>query len=134
MTVANVPTLRTMLETGQPLAVPDTELDTRWTLFPELLWVRSYAGAPIRTKEGAIGFLQVSNARPNFYTQIHAERLQAVQEPPELGVELRGLPVVERVAKLVADGAAFLLVASLPFAPMRARMGRVGNNSGKNRP
>ncbi len=87
MTVAKVPTLRTMLETGQPLAISDTERDTRWTSFPELLWVRSYAGAPIRIKEGAIGFLQVTSACPHFYTQIHAERLQAFADQAAIAIE-----------------------------------------------
>ena len=86
MTVTEVPTLRTILETGQPVAIPDTLLDTRWIIFPELEWVRSYAGAPIRTTEGVIGFLQVASAQPGFFSMVHAERLQAFADQAAIAI------------------------------------------------
>lgn len=84
--VNDTPTLRAMLETGRPLAVPDTAQDARWTFFPELQWIRSYAGAPIRTTEGVIGFLQVSSVQPNFYTAIHAEWLQSFADQAAIAI------------------------------------------------
>ncbi len=86
MVVAEVPTLRTILETGQPLVIPDILLDARWIDIPELRWVRSYAGAPIRTKEGVIGFLQVTSARPAFFAPVHAERLQAFADQAAIAI------------------------------------------------
>jgi PAS domain S-box-containing protein len=86
MTVSEVPTLRTIFETGQPVAIPDTLLDTRWIIFPELEWVRSYAGAPIHTTEGVIGFLQVASAQPGFFSMVHAERLQAFADQAAIAI------------------------------------------------
>jgi PAS domain S-box-containing protein len=86
LVVAEAPTLRFILETGQPLVIPNTLRDTRWIMFPELEWVRSYAGAPIQTKEGVIGFLQIASRVPDFFTPVHAERLQAFADQAAIAI------------------------------------------------
>lgn len=87
LVVAETPTLRLIQETGQPLVIPNTAQDARWIDFPETRWARSYAGAPIRTKEGIIGFLQVTSAVPDFFTPVHAERLQAFADQAAIAME-----------------------------------------------
>jgi signal transduction histidine kinase len=79
-------TLRTILETGRPLVIPDTRGDARWTEIPDLEWVCSYAGAPIRTAGGMIGFLQVTSAQPDFFGPVHAERLQAFADQVAIAI------------------------------------------------
>ncbi len=86
LTVADVPTLRTIYETSQPVAITDTRQAPQWLIFPELAWVQSYAGAPIRTTEGVIGFLQVTSAQPGFFTPLHAARLQAFADQAAIAI------------------------------------------------
>jgi signal transduction histidine kinase len=86
MTVAEVPTLRAILETGQPITIPDTFKSVDWIIYPELAWVRSYAGAPIRTTDGVIGLLQVASAQPDFFAPVHGERLQAVADQAAIAI------------------------------------------------
>ena len=75
--LADLPNLRHMAETGQPLTISDTRTAPDWVDIPETRWIRSYAGAPICLKKEVVGFLNLSSARPGFFTQVHAKRLQA---------------------------------------------------------
>ena len=49
-------------------------------------WVRSYAGAPIRTAGGVVGFLQVTSGLPDFFAPVHAERLQAFADQVAIAI------------------------------------------------
>jgi two-component system phosphate regulon sensor histidine kinase PhoR len=72
--------LREMIQSGQPIAIPDTRAYSGWITFPKTRWVRSYAGAPVRLAGQTIGFVEVDSATPDFYTPAHAERLQALAD------------------------------------------------------
>jgi GAF domain-containing protein len=85
--VTKVPSLRRMMETGRPLAIPDTEAYPGWGDLPEARWVRSYAGAPIWKRGRLIGFINLDSATPGFYTPIHAERLQAFSDQAAIAIE-----------------------------------------------
>ncbi len=74
--IADIPNLGQMIETGQPVVVADTQADPNWLRRTEMGW-RSYVGAPIRAQGRVIGFLNVSSAAPGFFTPAHAERLRA---------------------------------------------------------
>lgn len=70
-------TLRTMIETRRALVIADTEALDGWVTPAEKGWVRSYAGAPIIKDDEVIGFLNLDASTPNFFTRMHAERLEA---------------------------------------------------------
>jgi PAS domain S-box-containing protein len=72
--------LREMIQSGQPIAIPDTRAYSGWITFPKTRWVRSYAGAPVRLAGQTIGFVEVDSVTPDFYTPAHAERLQALAD------------------------------------------------------
>jgi PAS domain S-box-containing protein len=74
--IADIPNLRQMIETGQPIVVTDTQADPHWLRRSKVGW-RSYVGAPVRVQGRVIGFLNVSSATPGFFTPTHAERLRA---------------------------------------------------------
>ena len=78
--------LKIMLETGRPLAISDTVQSQVWKSSLETRWVRSYAGAPIRLKGKVIGFLNLDVDIPNYYTQSHAERLQAFADQAGIAI------------------------------------------------
>ncbi|MCX6030097.1 MAG: PAS domain S-box protein [Chloroflexi bacterium] len=85
--VDTVVNLRTMAETGRPLAIPDTRSYPGWLDWPQTRWVRSNASAPIKIKEWVIGFLGLDSAQPGFFTQVHAERLQAFADEAAVAIE-----------------------------------------------
>ncbi|MEJ2209318.1 MAG: PAS domain S-box protein [Anaerolineae bacterium] len=78
--------LRHMLETGQPLVVPDTGAYPGWLSIPETSWVRSHASSPIRARDRIIGFLNVNSATPGFFSQAHGDRLSAFADQASLAL------------------------------------------------
>jgi signal transduction histidine kinase len=87
LSIAELPTLRRMVETGRPLIVPDVQTQPAWMDFSEARWVHSYAGVPIRIKEQIIGFLHLDSATPGFFSPVQAERLQAFADQAAVAVE-----------------------------------------------
>jgi diguanylate cyclase (GGDEF)-like protein len=87
LVVKDVPNLKTMVETGQPLVLPDLRAYKGWVDRPESRWVRSYAGAPIRSRGETIGFLHLESTTVNFFTPTHAEHLQAFADQAAIALE-----------------------------------------------
>ena len=117
--VIDVPNLRRMAETGQPMAIPDTHADPQWLNLPVTRWIRSYAAAPIRIKGQVIGFLNLDSATPNFYSQAHAERLRAFADQAAIAIENASLFAeaqsrTERVQVLNQIGQALASILGLP--------------------
>ena len=101
--IAETPSLRWMAETGRSLAVSDTRADVRWTQIPETEWIRSYAGAPIRIRGQAAGFLNLDSLTPGFFTSEHAERLQVFADQAASAIEnARLFGDVQRYARQAA--------------------------------
>ncbi len=69
------PLFRDILETKQPLVIPDTQKDARWINRPGLEWQRSHVTAPICARDSVIGFLSMYSATAGLYSPIHAKRL-----------------------------------------------------------
>jgi GAF domain-containing protein len=85
--VREVPTLRRMMETGRPLAIPDVWAYPNWTGLTEVNWVRSYAGTPIKKKGRLIGFINLYSAASGFFSSGHAERLRAFTDQAGIAIE-----------------------------------------------
>jgi PAS domain S-box-containing protein len=84
--VEDTPTLYRMQQTGKPVIISDTHVDPDWVSLPEVKWIRSYMGAPIRTRDEVIGFLNVDSATPGFFTPAHAARLRAFADQASLAL------------------------------------------------
>jgi diguanylate cyclase (GGDEF)-like protein/PAS domain S-box-containing protein len=74
--VTNVPHLREIVETTQPVIVPDTEAVPDWSQTSCAVWARSYAGIPIEYMGVVVGFINLFSATEGFFTSAHTERLQ----------------------------------------------------------
>ena len=85
--LADMPTFQQMLNTGQSCLIGDTQQYLDWTYMPEVSWVRSYLGAPIRAYDHIIGFLNLDSDVPNAFTPVHAERLRAFADQAAIAVE-----------------------------------------------
>jgi len=77
--LGNTPLLQQIVETRQPLFVPDIRQEPRWRVpsswgeRPQF-W-RSWAGAPVIARGEVIGFVNADSAEPGTYTERHAELL-----------------------------------------------------------
>lgn len=78
--VDETPSLARMVETGQPVVIPDVRVDPNWLPYDVVAWVRSYAGIPIRVSGKVVGFINLNSRKKNFYHAGHAARLAAIAE------------------------------------------------------
>jgi len=85
--VEDFDTFRSMVETGEPVVVPDIADSAAWRGHDELPWRRSYVGAPIRLRGEVIGFLNVASETPGFYSAEQAQRLQAFADHAAVALE-----------------------------------------------
>jgi PAS domain S-box-containing protein len=85
--LADFANLRQMLETGRPKLIADTQQYADWVSLPETAWIRSNVAAPIRTKGQTLGFLRLDSAKPGFFTETHAARLQAFADQAAVAIE-----------------------------------------------
>lgn len=108
--VEQVPELYQMAVSGQPMVIPT--LDNAWyeNKPAALRRFRSYTGAPIRLKGKTIGFLHLSSVTPNFFTVVHAERLQAFADQAAIALQnaqlhekAQALAVLEERQRLARD-------------------------------
>lgn len=98
--VDDTPNLRQMVETGQPLIIPDTHTYPGWMKFVQEEWLRSYAGAPIYFQGEIKGFINLLSGVPGFFTLIHAERLQAFAE--QAAIAIHNAQLYEQAQELAA--------------------------------
>jgi PAS domain S-box-containing protein/putative nucleotidyltransferase with HDIG domain len=76
-----------MLDTRQPVVVPDTREFPGWHKFPETGWIRSHVAAPIVVKGNVIGFINLDSDQPGFFTPADGARLQAFAEQAAVALE-----------------------------------------------
>lgn len=79
--------LRRMLDTQSPYLISHTDHDPSWVHQPHTQWVKSYVAAPIRSHGNVIGFLNVDSGTPGFFTEDHAQRMQAFADLASVAIE-----------------------------------------------
>lgn len=82
-----IPTWRAVMQTRQPLIIPDTSQETDWEQIAGFEWIRSYACAPIIVKEEVIGFINLDSAVPGFFKPDQASRLQTFADQAAVAIE-----------------------------------------------
>jgi diguanylate cyclase (GGDEF)-like protein/PAS domain S-box-containing protein len=78
---------QSMLTNGQPVVIADLEPMHLEKFHPNMAWLKSYAGAPIRIRGELTGYLNLGSAKPCFFTQAHSERLQMFADQAGLAIE-----------------------------------------------
>ena len=81
------PGLVKMKESHRPLVISDTQTDPHWRRLPGREWVRSYLGAPIRTQNQLIGFVNLDSAETGFFSETNAENLLAFANQAAIAIE-----------------------------------------------
>jgi len=79
--------LQQLIDIGKPLAISHTDASPMWIGFPNLQWVNSNVIAPIRANGKILGFLSLDSATPGFFTQLHADRLQAFADQAAIAIQ-----------------------------------------------
>ena len=74
--VMSISHLRKIVESAQPVIVPDTMAMPEWGKGACAVWARSYAGIPIQFMGTVVGFINLYSATAGFFTQAHTERMQ----------------------------------------------------------
>jgi signal transduction histidine kinase len=82
----NFATLQQMLQTGQPLVIPDTRHQTFWKSHEASPEVLSYAAAPIISEGQTLGFLNLDSATPNTFTDSDGTRLKAFADQAAIAI------------------------------------------------
>jgi signal transduction histidine kinase len=89
--LSDFPVLGRVVETRQPVVVPDTRTFPGWVDVPEEQWIRSHLCAPIIGKDQVIGFICLSSVSPGTYGLEHARRLGAFADQAAVALENAGL-------------------------------------------
>ncbi len=77
MPVSDYPTLQYMMNTRQPLVIPDTHHNAMWMNLDLTRMMHGYLGAPIAWDDRVVGFIGLQSVAPDFFHADHAERLHA---------------------------------------------------------
>jgi len=90
--------LREIQASGAPVIVNDTLDYEGWVQTPEGAWIRSALTAPIKIKNKTTGFLALSRAEPNAYSNDDAERLKVFVN--YAGIAIENARLYEEVQRL----------------------------------
>ncbi|NLX08753.1 MAG: PAS domain S-box protein [Chloroflexi bacterium] len=110
--INKVSNLQYMIETRQPLIIPDIRAYQHWieTRISTTQRWRSYTGVPIHVKNEVIGFINLASVTPNFFTPVHADRLQAFAVEAAIAIhnaqlyeQAKELAVLEERQRLARD-------------------------------
>ena len=74
--VQQYPLLQQMIDTREPVVVPNTAQTSSWTSNLKTEWRRSYVGVPICIGTETVGFLNVNSTQPDRFDQADARRLK----------------------------------------------------------
>ncbi|HUM70025.1 MAG TPA: GAF domain-containing protein, partial [Chloroflexota bacterium] len=80
-------TFRQVVETRQPLCLPDTRQFEGWVVTPATRHIRSWIGVPLLMSDEVIGFLCVDKTQPGFYDEGHKKRLAALANQVALALQ-----------------------------------------------
>ncbi len=101
--IAETRTLQSMLNTRQPLIIPDTQAFEGWVHLPREEWIRSYASVPIQLENQVIGFINLVSATPDFFKTVDADRLQAFSVQAATAIHHTRLFAAERRQRTLAE-------------------------------
>lgn len=85
--ILRTPTLRRLLETGQPWIISETLDNPEWVRIEQALPIRSWLGAPVIVRQQAVAFICVDSFAPYAYSPEHARRLATLASSVSLALQ-----------------------------------------------
>lgn len=116
--VREIPTMRQMAETKQPVVIPNTRASKSWIIYPETSWMRSYVGAPIIIDGQVIGVIHLDNAKAGTFTANHGERLRVFAEHAAVAIHNAQLYEAEHYERIAAETLHEIAEAMASSAPL----------------
>lgn len=95
------PHLQHLVQTGQPLFIPDTKIHETWVDTLHSANIRSYIGIPILVDNEVIGILNLDSQTPNFFQPEHVARVQMLA--PQAAIAIRNAQLHQSVQKQLAQ-------------------------------
>ncbi len=93
----NAPIIHKMINSGQPVIIPDTAANPGLGVLHLLYPVRSYAGMPIHVQYQVVGFINLASTTPNFYTPDHIQPLRTFAD--QAGIAFTNARLVARLRR-----------------------------------
>ncbi|MDW8234172.1 MAG: diguanylate cyclase, partial [Roseiflexaceae bacterium] len=85
--IPRTPTLRRLIETGQPWIISETLNNPAWVRIEQALPIRSWLGAPVIVRQQAVAFICVDSFVPYAYHPEHARRLATLASSVSLALQ-----------------------------------------------
>jgi PAS domain S-box-containing protein len=87
LSLSQVPILQQMAQSGEPRLINDVQRRSLWIDHPESPWVRSFAGAPLQTREKTLGFLALLSDEEAHFRPEHLDLLQAFATQATIAIQ-----------------------------------------------
>ena len=87
MSLEKFTNLRELMEQRQAFLISDTQNYPGWVRIPSQLYIRSWIGAPIISKEKVLAIFSLEKAEPNFYNQEHLRLLETFASQVSLAMD-----------------------------------------------
>lgn len=81
------PLYQQLVNSGEPLVIPDTLKQPGWVAMPEGHWVRSYMSMPIKMKGKVIGVLNLDSQTPGFFTHTQTKHLETFADQVAVAIQ-----------------------------------------------
>lgn len=85
--LGDFPVFQAMYQSRESLVSADLLAEARLPSLPETHRARSFAGVPICIRDQVIGFLTLASANPNFFSEVHVDRLKAFASQAGVAIE-----------------------------------------------
>jgi PAS domain S-box-containing protein len=79
--------IREIIETGEPLVIPDTSDSEKWEYVPESAWIKSYMGIPLKYGEKTIGLININSVKPDSFSEGMIHILKSLAAYATIGVQ-----------------------------------------------
>lgn len=85
--LTDLPVIKQIVESGQPLLIADTELEEGWVHIEETGWIRSFLGVPVRFNDEILGVLQLEKDYPNGFSEEDIGQLLPLANAATIAIE-----------------------------------------------
>ncbi|MDD2921588.1 MAG: diguanylate cyclase [Anaerolineales bacterium] len=75
--IGNFPVCRRVIESREPIIIPNTRHEPDWVAMFESHWILSCLSTPILMNNEAVGLLNLNSSTENYFAEEHIRRLQA---------------------------------------------------------
>ncbi len=76
-----------VIQSRQPLVIPDTQQNPHWVITPESAWIRSFIAVPICLRDSVLGLLRLDSDTPGKFSYEDLKRLQPLAHAAAIALD-----------------------------------------------